>query len=70
MNKKDETGKSSKTGKNAGKSRSFLSDERIRFLLGILITGFAFYLLLACISFLFSWETDLTQASAEESVKN
>jgi S-DNA-T family DNA segregation ATPase FtsK/SpoIIIE len=70
MNKKDEAGKSSRTGKNAGKSKSFLSDERIRFLLGILITGFAFYLLLACISFLFSWETDLTQATAEEGVKN
>lgn len=70
MNKKDEAGKSSKTGKKAGKSGHFFTDERIRFLLGILITGFAFYLLLACISFLFSWETDLTQASADEAVKN
>jgi S-DNA-T family DNA segregation ATPase FtsK/SpoIIIE len=70
MNKKNEAGKSSKAGKDAGKSGHFFSDERIRFLLGILITGFAFYLLLACISFLFSWEADLTQASAEEGVKN
>ena len=36
----------------------FFTDERIKFIAGILITGFAFYLLLACISYLLWWKTD------------
>ena len=38
-----------KTGKSVrdqGKSKSFFTDERIKFFCGILITGFALYLLL------------------------
>ncbi|HEX2970178.1 MAG TPA: DNA translocase FtsK [Bacteroidales bacterium] len=58
MNKvKDESGKKNQK-KSSEKSRSFFTDERIRFLFGILITGFALYLLLACISYLFWWKTD------------
>ncbi len=56
---KEEAGKkSSKSAKGSVKSKSFFTDERIKFILGILITGFAFYLLLACISYLFSWKAD------------
>ena len=56
---KEEAGKkSSKTTKGSVKSKSFFTDERIKFILGILITGFAFYLLLACVSYLFSWKAD------------
>ncbi len=56
---KEEAGKkSSKAAKGPVKSKSFLTDERIKFIFGILITGFAFYLLLACISYLFSWKAD------------
>jgi len=60
MNKvKEEVGrKSQKTTKASNKSKSFFSDERIKFITGILITGFAFYLLLACIAYLFWWKTD------------
>jgi DNA segregation ATPase FtsK/SpoIIIE, S-DNA-T family len=62
MNKeKEEAGKkSTKAAKGSEKSRSFLRDERIRFVVGILITGFALYLLLACVSYLFWWKTDQT----------
>jgi DNA segregation ATPase FtsK/SpoIIIE, S-DNA-T family len=56
---KEEAGKkSSKSAKGSVKSKSFFTDERIKFILGILITGFAFYLLLACVSYLFSWKAD------------
>ena len=56
---KEEAGKkNAKTTKGSVKSKSFFTDERIKFILGILITGFAFYLLLACISYLFSWKAD------------
>ena len=60
MNKeKEEAGKkSTKTAKGSEKSKSFFTDERIKFVSGILITGFAFYLLLACVSYLFWWKTD------------
>jgi S-DNA-T family DNA segregation ATPase FtsK/SpoIIIE len=50
--------KNSKSAKSPGKSKSFLTDERIRFIFGILVTGIAFYLLLACVSYLFWWKTD------------
>ncbi len=72
--KKEETDK--KNGKGKSKSTSFFTDERLKFLLGILITGFAFYLLLACISYLFWWKTDFSLSDAdvisqpEVSVKN
>ncbi|MBK8883135.1 MAG: DNA translocase FtsK [Bacteroidales bacterium] len=56
---KEEAGKkSTKTAKGSGKSKAFFTDERIKFIAGILVTGFAFYLLLACISYLFWWKTD------------
>jgi DNA segregation ATPase FtsK/SpoIIIE, S-DNA-T family len=56
---KEEAGKkNSKNAKGSVKSNSFFTDERIKFIAGILITGFAFYLLLACISYLFSWRAD------------
>lgn len=60
MNKvKDESGKkSTKNGKATKKKSSFFTDERLKFLFGILITGFAFYLFLACVSYLFWWKTD------------
>jgi len=57
--KKEDTGKkSTKTVKGSRKSRSFVSDERIKFIMGILITGLALYLLLACVAYLFWWKTD------------
>lgn len=60
MNKeKEEAGKkSTKPAKSSEKSKSFLTDERIKFVTGILITGFAFYLLLACVSYFVWWKTD------------
>ncbi|MCU0456649.1 MAG: DNA translocase FtsK [Bacteroidales bacterium] len=54
---------SKKQGKSAGSkagSKTGQTDERIRFIIGILITGFALYLLLSCISYLFSWKPDLS----------
>ena len=62
MNKeKEEVGKkSTKAAKGSEKSKSFFTDERIKFVIGILITGFALCLLLACVSYLFWWKTDLS----------
>src|ERR1035437_10337146 len=58
---KEETGKkSTKAAKSPKKSKSFFTDERIRFLTGILFTGFALYLLLAFVAYLFWWKTDLS----------
>jgi S-DNA-T family DNA segregation ATPase FtsK/SpoIIIE len=66
MNKeKEETGKKTKPAKSTVKSKSFLTDERIKFLFGILITGFALYLLLACVAYLVWWKTDLSLADSE-----
>jgi DNA segregation ATPase FtsK/SpoIIIE, S-DNA-T family len=63
---KEEAGKkSAKTSKVSEKSKSFITDERVKFIAGILITGFAFYLLLACISYLFSWKADQSLPSSE-----
>jgi len=50
------TGKVTSTDKT--RKTSFFSDERVKFILGILITGFALYLLIACVSYLFWWKTD------------
>lgn len=60
MNKEKDNNnkKSSKKAKSPVRKTSFITDERIKFVLGILITGFAFYLLLACIAYLFWWKTD------------
>ncbi len=63
---KDEVGKkSTKASKASVKSKSFFTDERIKFVFGILITGFALYLLIACISYLFWWKTDLSLSDAQ-----
>ncbi len=63
--KEEPSKKSTKTTKPSGKSKSFLSDERIKFIFGILITGFAFYLLLACVAYLFWWKTDQSLPDSE-----
>ncbi len=58
---KEDTGKkNTKTAKSLIKSKSFFTDERIKFVIGILICGFALYLLLACVAYLFWWKTDLS----------
>jgi len=60
MNKEKEESpkKTVKNTKAPAKSKPFFTDERIKFILGILITGFAVYLLLACVAYLFWWKTD------------
>ncbi len=58
--KEESPKKSGKNVKNSAKSKSFFTDERIKFLFGILITGFAVYLLISCISYLFAWKADLS----------
>ena len=67
MNKeKEDSGKkNTKTTKSPIKSKSFITDERIKFVIGILITGFALYLLLACVAYLFWWKTDLSIADSD-----
>jgi DNA segregation ATPase FtsK/SpoIIIE, S-DNA-T family len=45
------------------KSKSFFTDERIKFVGGLLITGFAVYLLFAFIAHLFYWKPDQSQIS-------
>ncbi|MBN2665724.1 MAG: DNA translocase FtsK 4TM domain-containing protein, partial [Bacteroidales bacterium] len=71
---KESNGK--KTTKAKAKSKPFFTDERISFITGILISGFAVYLLLACVSYLLWWETDLSLAdskvisNADVNVKN
>ncbi|MGC1390995.1 MAG: DNA translocase FtsK [Bacteroidales bacterium] len=78
MNKeKEDTGKkNTKTTKSPVKTKSFITDERIKFVIGILITGFALFLLIACVSYLFWWKTDNsfsysdTISNADKVVKN
>jgi S-DNA-T family DNA segregation ATPase FtsK/SpoIIIE len=67
MNKeKEDTGKKNiKTTKSSGKTKSFFTDERIKFVIGILITGFALYLFLACVAYLFWWKTDLSISDSD-----
>jgi S-DNA-T family DNA segregation ATPase FtsK/SpoIIIE len=60
MNKGKEEDKKRSNKTTKGKSTSFFTDERIKFIFGILISGFAVYLLIACISYLFWWKTDLS----------
>jgi len=71
MNKEKEEAlkKNTKAAKGSQKSKSFLSDERIKFVIGILFTGFALYLLLACVSYLFWWKADQV-LSSDIKVKN
>jgi S-DNA-T family DNA segregation ATPase FtsK/SpoIIIE len=54
-----------KSSRSQEKSRSFVTDERIKFILGILLTGFALYLFLACVAYLFWWKTDLSLPDSE-----
>ncbi|MFN8209626.1 MAG: DNA translocase FtsK [Bacteroidales bacterium] len=57
--KKEEKTPGEKNKKPAKKS-SFLTDERMKFIFGILFTGFAIYLLIALFAYLFWWKTDLS----------
>ncbi len=63
--KKDVSKRADKTLKNKGKRKPFFSDERMRFLSGVLITGFAVYLFLAFIAYLIWWKTDLSISSTD-----
>lgn len=58
--KKSKKGTKEKTAKH-----SFFKDERVRFISGILISGFALYLLLACVSYLIYWKSDLSNPDSE-----
>jgi S-DNA-T family DNA segregation ATPase FtsK/SpoIIIE len=63
---KEEAGKkNTNNSKVSDKSKSFFTDERIKFVFGILITGFALYLLIACVSYLFWWKTDLSTPDSD-----
>ena len=55
---KDVSKKSDKSTKKNGKNKPFFTDERMRFVTGVMITGFAVYLLLAFIAYLIWWKTD------------
>jgi len=57
---KSSGGSKVKTRKAKGQkpAYSIFRDERIRFILGLLITGFAVYLLFAFIAYLFKWKAD------------
>ena len=74
--KKDKEDNGKKTAKTKAKSKPFFTDERIKFVFGILISGFALYLLLACVAYLFWWKTDLSLSdnqvvsNADVNVKN
>ncbi|HUX97793.1 MAG TPA: DNA translocase FtsK 4TM domain-containing protein [Bacteroidales bacterium] len=63
--KEESAKKKIKSSKGSEKSKSFFTDDRIKFIIGILITGFALYLLLACISYLFYWKFDDSLANSE-----
>jgi S-DNA-T family DNA segregation ATPase FtsK/SpoIIIE len=63
--KKDKENNGKKTAKNKAKAGSFFTDERIKFIFGILISGFALYLLLACVAYLFWWKTDLSLSNSQ-----
>ena len=63
--KEDASKKNTKSSKSTDKSKSFFTDERIKFVTGILITGFAFYLFLACVAYLFWWKTDQSLPDSE-----
>lgn len=63
--KEESAKKNTKSSKGSENAKSFFSDERIKFITGIVITGIALYLLLACISYLFYWKFDDSLANAE-----
>jgi S-DNA-T family DNA segregation ATPase FtsK/SpoIIIE len=70
---KEETKKKSNSATE--KSKSFFTDERIKFVGGILVTGFAVYLLFAFIAYLFWWKPDqslknMVLSGPEVQVKN
>ena len=54
-----------KNQKTKTNSSSFFTDERIKFVIGIFIAGFALYLLVACISYLFTWKFDDSLPNSE-----
>lgn len=62
---KTKEGNGKKGSVNSGKSGSFFKDERVKFIAGILITGFAFYLLLAFVAYLIWWKNDLSLLNNE-----
>jgi S-DNA-T family DNA segregation ATPase FtsK/SpoIIIE len=70
--KKEEPKKKDK--KPAEKKSSFFRDERFRFVMGILFTGLAIYLLIAFNSYLFTWNYDqsveTTLTATGEQAKN
>lgn len=57
---KEPGGSKAKTRKTRGQkpAYSIFRDERIKFVIGLLITGFAVYLLFAFIAYLFWWKAD------------
>jgi S-DNA-T family DNA segregation ATPase FtsK/SpoIIIE len=63
--KKDKEDNGRKASKTKAKSKPFFTDERTKFIFGILLSGIAVYLLLACISYLFWWKTDLSLADSQ-----
>ncbi|HVN58770.1 MAG TPA: DNA translocase FtsK [Bacteroidales bacterium] len=66
--RKDEPGKAEpgkKPKKAKPEKKSFLTDERIKFIFGVLLTGFAIYLVIALIAYLFWWKTDLSLDSSQ-----
>ena len=63
--KEEGRGKSAKKSKDTPKAKSSSRDEKIKFVIGVLIAGFALYLLLACIAYLFWWKTDLILRNAD-----
>jgi DNA segregation ATPase FtsK/SpoIIIE, S-DNA-T family len=71
---KEDTKKKSSSGTE--KRKSFFTDERIKFVGGMLFTGFAVYLLFAFIAYLFWWKTDqsldpsMVVSGSEVQVKN
>ncbi|NSW95631.1 MAG: DNA translocase FtsK 4TM domain-containing protein, partial [Bacteroidales bacterium] len=58
-------GNGKKGSGKSGKSGSFFKDERIKFITGILITGFAFYLFLAFVAYLIWWKNDLSLLNSD-----
>jgi S-DNA-T family DNA segregation ATPase FtsK/SpoIIIE len=63
--KKEKEDNGRKTSKTKAKSKSFFTNENIKFILGGLIAGFAVYLLLACVAYLFYWKTDLSLSDSQ-----
>ena len=45
--------------------QSFFADDRVKLVIGIFISGFALYLLIACISYIFSWKFDDSLPNSE-----